>query len=222
MCSIANVCVIAAGPSAPPSDVTADGMSTSITVQWGTVPCADQNGPITGYSVRYGVMGSGSSQTETVSGASVTEVTLSSLLKYTNYSVQVAAVNSADTGVFSESVLQLTNYRSKADHCIIHDPCCVYIVPLVPSDVTAVQDGPISIRVSWTPSSDATGYMIHYTSSRGDSGSEDVSGGHSDSHTLTGLVKEDTYTISITATSHTLSSSPITVEVTLSEEDPLI
>ena len=91
------------------------------------------------------------------------------------------------------------------------------------SDVTAVQDGPTSIRVSWTPSSsDATGYRIHYTSSRGDSGSEDVSGGHSDSYILTGLVKEDTYTISIMATSHTLSSSPITVEITLSEEDPLI
>ena len=88
--------------------------------------------------------------------------------------------------------------------------------------MTAVQDGPTSIRVSWTPSSDATGYRIRYTSSRGDSGSEDVSGGHSDSHTLTGLVKEDTYTISVTATFHTLSSSAITVEVTLSEEDPLI
>ena len=104
---------------------------------------------------------------------------------------------------------------------IIHDSL-LCVVPLVPSDVTAVQDGPTSIRVSWTPSSDATGYMIHYTSSRGDSGSEDVSGGHSDSHTLTGLVKEDTYTISIMATSHTLFSSPITVEITLSEEDPLI
>ena len=88
--------------------------------------------------------------------------------------------------------------------------------------MTAVQDSPTSIRVSWTPSSDATGYMIHYTSSRGDSGSEDVSGGHSDSHTLTGLVKEDTYNISIMATSHTLSSSPITVEITLSKEDHLI
>ena len=88
--------------------------------------------------------------------------------------------------------------------------------------MTAVQDGPTSIRVSWTPSSGATGYMIHYTSSRGDSGSEDVSGGHSDSHTLTGLVKEDTYTISIMATSQVFSSSAITVEITLSEEDPLI
>ena len=92
----------------------------------------------------------------------------------------------------------------------------------IASPPTAVQDGPTSIRVSWTPSSDATGYMIHYTSSRGDSGSEDVSRGHSDSYTLTGLVKEDTYTISIRATSQVFSSSPITVEVTLSEEDPLI
>ena len=91
--------VILAAPSAPPSSVRVTGVTSStISVQWGMVPCIHQNGPITGYSVRYGVMGSGSSQTETVSGASVTEITLSSLLKYTNYSVQVAAVNSADTG----------------------------------------------------------------------------------------------------------------------------
>ena len=47
--------------------------------------------------------------------SSRSQITLSSLLKYTNYSVRVAAVNSADTGVFSEPVLQLTNDRSKAD-----------------------------------------------------------------------------------------------------------
>ena len=75
---------IPAAPSAPPSSVRVTGVTSStITVQWGMVPCIHQNGPITGYSVRYGVMGSGSSQTETVSGASVAEVTLSSLLKYT-------------------------------------------------------------------------------------------------------------------------------------------
>ena len=108
---------ILAAPSAPPSSVrVTDVTSSTITVQWGMVPCIHQNGPIIGYSVRYGVMGSGSSQTVTVSGASVTKVTLSSLLKYTNYSVRVAAVNSADTGVFAEPVLQVTNDRSKADH----------------------------------------------------------------------------------------------------------
>ena len=90
-----------------------------------------------------------------------------------------------------------------------------------PSDVTAVQDGPTSIRVSWTPSSDATGYMIHYTSSRGHSGSEDVSGGHSDSHTLTGLVKEDTYTISIMATSQVFSSSAILILFSLFTQSQL-
>ena len=83
-----------------------------------------------------------------------------------------------------------------------------------PTGVTAVQHGLSSIIVTWTASSDATGYRISYTSSGGDSGSADVSG---DSHTLTGLVRETTYTISITATSQSLSSSSVTVEVTLSE-----
>ena len=78
----------------------------------------------------------------------------------------------------------------------------------------AVQDGLTSIIVTWTASSDATGYRISYNSSGGDSGNADVSG---DNHILTGLVREDNYTISITASIQTLSSSPVTVEVTLSE-----
>ena len=83
-----------------------------------------------------------------------------------------------------------------------------------PTGVTAVQHDLTSIIVTWTASSDATGYRISYTSSGGDSGSADVSG---DSHTLTGLVRETTYTISIITTSQGFSSSPVTVEVTLSE-----
>ena len=63
----------------------------------------------------------------------------------------------------------------------------------------AVEDGLTSIIVTWTASSDVTGYKISYNSSGGDSSSADVSG---DNHTLTGLVREDTYTISIIATFH--------------------
>ena len=92
-------------------------------------------------------------------------------------------------------------------------------VPVPPTGVTAVQHGLTSIIVTWTASSDATGYRISYTSSGRDSGSADVSG---DSHTLTSLVRETTYTISITAISQSLFSSPVTVEVTLSEADPSI
>ena len=68
-----------------------------------------------------------------------------------------------------------------------------------PTDVTAVQDGPTSIRVTWTPPSPlggVTGYRIFYTggSSNGDVG---VDGGSTTSFTLTGLSNGETYTISI-------------------------
>ena len=68
-----------------------------------------------------------------------------------------------------------------------------------PSDVTAVQDGPTSIRVSWTPSSDATGYRITYTRAGGSSDS--VAVGDTNTHTLMGLTNGETYTISIVGTS---------------------
>ena len=74
-----------------------------------------------------------------------------------------------------------------------------------PSDVMAVQTGPTSITVSWTPPDplgDITGYIISYTSD-----SVTVSGGSTDMETLTGLQNGDTYTISIVATSGTGLSS---------------
>ena len=66
--------------------------------------CIHRNGDITGYSVQYGVVGSGSTQTMSVSGASVTEATISSLMSSTTYSIQVAVVNSAGRGVYSDAV----------------------------------------------------------------------------------------------------------------------
>ena len=98
----------AAGPSAPPSGVTADGMSTSITVHWGTVPCAHQNGPITVYSVRYGEMGSESTQNKSVTG---NEEVISGLKTSTNYTVEVAAENSVGRGDYSEPIIVTTDSK---------------------------------------------------------------------------------------------------------------
>ena len=97
-------------PSVPPSSVRVSvENSTAISVQWGPVEaCADQNGPITGYSVRYGVMGSGSTQTKTVSGASETGTMISDLIPSTTYVVQVAAMNGNGTGVYSSNESALT------------------------------------------------------------------------------------------------------------------
>ncbi|CAI7996884.1 hypothetical protein GBAR_LOCUS1983 [Geodia barretti] len=67
--------------------------STSITVQWGSVPCIHQNGDITGYSVQYGVMESGITETVTVNGASTTQTTISGSHVIHYLHIRVAAVN---------------------------------------------------------------------------------------------------------------------------------
>ena len=82
----------------------------------------------------------------------------------------------------------------------------------------AVQEGPTSVRVSWSPPSplgDTTGYRITY--SGGSSGSEDVSDGSTSIHTLTGLENGASYTISIVGTSQHLPSDVVDVDIGLGE-----
>ena len=79
----------------------------------------------------------------------------------------------------------------------------------------AVQTGPTSIRVTWTPPSplgDTTGYRIFDTRGGGSSGSVDVDGGNTNSHTLMGLTNGETYIISIVGTaSPGIPSVPVEV-----------
>ena len=119
-------CVLfSAAPSGPPTSVYATSTSSSITVQWGIVECIHRNGDITGYSVQYGVVGSGSTQTMNISPeASVTEATISSVMSSTNYSIQVAAVNSAGIGVYSD-LLPVYTESEYPDHCILCT--CMYM-----------------------------------------------------------------------------------------------
>ena len=93
-------------PSAPPNSVSASGdTSSSITVQWGPVYCINRNGDITGYSVRYGVEGSGSTQTMNVSGGATGGATISGLDSDTTYFIEVAGENSAGIGVYSDPLV---------------------------------------------------------------------------------------------------------------------
>ena len=94
-------------PSAPPSSVTLSVSSvTSITVQWGSVECRHRNGEISGYIVRYGEEGSseGVRSVQMMPGDSIGGMTtISGLDKERSYTVEVAAVNSAGTGEYSDS-----------------------------------------------------------------------------------------------------------------------
>ena len=82
--------------------------SSSITVQWGAVNCSHRNGDITGYSVRYGVQESGSTQTVSVSGGGAMQTTISGLTASTQYSIEVSAVNDAGTGDYSPVIMKET------------------------------------------------------------------------------------------------------------------
>ena len=99
-------------PSAAPTSVGVPEehvTSSSITIQWWVVDCIDRNGDITGYSVQYGVQGSGSTQTRDVSGGGSTNIVISGLTSSTNYTVEVAAVNSVGTGVYSDPYIVQTD-----------------------------------------------------------------------------------------------------------------
>ena len=84
--------------------------------------CNHRNGNITGYSVRYRVQGYESTQIVSVSGGSTTHATIPGLTPNTSYVIDIAAVNSAGIGVYSdpltveilatsESIVNLSTYR---------------------------------------------------------------------------------------------------------------
>ena len=71
-------------------------------MQWGTVPCPDQRGPITGYRLRY----SNETSIATIEGNKQNDRqhVLAGLTPFTSYSVQVAAVNAGGTGPYSTAL----------------------------------------------------------------------------------------------------------------------
>ena len=73
--------------------------------------CIDSNGVITGYSVQYEVVESGTSGTMNVTDGSTLQLLIEDLNSSTNYSIAVAAVNSAGTGDYSDPYLITTDSK---------------------------------------------------------------------------------------------------------------
>ena len=86
-------------PTGPPTAISAISSSTSITVQWQEVECVLRNGDITSYTIQYSEVESG-----TIQIADVTDrlITISELTASTTYTYQLAAINSAGIGVYSD------------------------------------------------------------------------------------------------------------------------
>ena len=92
--------LLSPAPSAPPGSVTlSNETSSSIVIQWSAVECIHRNGDITGYSVRYG--SNDITSILNISKGDSTKITLSELEPSSNYSIEVAAINSAGIGPYS-------------------------------------------------------------------------------------------------------------------------
>ena len=101
------------GPNAPPVNVQGHNTSsTSILVDWDTVPVADQNGIILSYTVTYTALPGGISRTAIVS-PQTTHVTLRGLEEYTNYSILVFASTVKGDGNASDPIIITTDEDSK-------------------------------------------------------------------------------------------------------------
>ena len=76
--------------------------------------CIHQNGDITGYSVRYAVQGSETWEIKNVSGGVATDVDITGLANNITYSFEVAAVNSAGIGVYSNPITSKDDHKGKS------------------------------------------------------------------------------------------------------------
>ena len=110
MCYKGILKIISPAPTAAPKVSWTFATSYSITLQWETVPCEHRNGDIMGYSIKYGVM---AKTVMSITGADVTEATIFNLMLSTNYSIQIAAVNNAGTGVLSNATFIKTVEQSR-------------------------------------------------------------------------------------------------------------
>ena len=211
-------------PSAPPSSVTVTGVTSStISVQWGSVPCIHQNGDITGYSVQYEVMGSGNRETMSVPGAGTTQTTISGLTPSTTYSIQVAAVNNQLIGQYSivesaltEGIMFCISFLS------LHKLLLPFSVaaPVLTADSTTAT----SISILWTSGgSEGISYEVEWQRditvgcSDDDKGSIIITNG-STSYTISGLEEDSRYTITVTA-ANTAGDSEMSNSVTAMTEE---
>ena len=215
-----NLSIFPAPSAAPTSVRVSEVTSSSITVQWGAVDCIHRNGNITGYSVRYGVQGSGSTQTMSVSGGSVTEATISRRTPFTAYSIEVAAVNILGTGSYS-AVLQMQGislyngsmHPPPTMACITCPLMCIHsifithhshavVVPVLSVNSTIAT----SIFLSWTSAVPVVDSyeVVWQRDTTGECSDEDKNSttvtNDSTSHDIMGLEEDSSYTITVTVT----------------------
>ena len=142
--------------------------SRSLSVLWGTVPCPHQGGPITGYRLRYVYSNGSDSYTVNLAGECNTQYNLTGLTPFTNYSVQVAAVNDRGTGPYSTPLivetlqdggLRLFVYVTIIS--LIHLLHVCYTVPGPVFSLSVISEG-VLLNILWSHPTEPNGVITTY------------------------------------------------------------
>ena len=104
---------------------------------------------------------------------------------------------------------------------VVYPQCFLLVVASVPTDMKTVQDGLTNVHVSWrppTPLGYTTGYTVMYSNGN-NTESVEINNESTDNYLQTGLVPENSYNISLIATSQHLTSNIITKHIKLGEHN---
>ena len=103
--------------------------SSGIAVSWREPNCIDINdNGVTGYQIRYGVLSETQrSTTPTITSGTVFTISASNLQVFTDYSIQVAAVNDRGVGTFSQPKIGVIT-GGKNLHFKFHDRLVIIFV----------------------------------------------------------------------------------------------
>ena len=88
---------------------------------WGNISCTELNSDLLGYTIRYNSDGEGDDWNTIDVAGSTNTYNITGLTPYTNYSIQVAAMNMlGDLGPYSETIIVQTLEDSKSMQTLVH------------------------------------------------------------------------------------------------------
>ena len=188
--SVSSGVVTPAGFAAAPTGLGATAGNAQVALAW-AAPASNGGAAISDYAVQYSSDNGTSWTTFAHAASAATSITVTGLTNGTAYIFQVAAVNSAGTGKYSQASSPVV-------------PVAPVVAPDAPTGVTGTR-GDTSVALSWTaPASNGgaaiTSYRVIYSSNNGSTWSSAISTGSAGTtFTVTGLTNGAAYIFQVAA-----------------------
>jgi len=129
----------------------------SLMVSWQPPPEIGQNGPLTGYVIKYN--GGSSGMVTVFSG---TTRLISDLVPFVQYSVRVAAMSNNGSGPFSDVVEQTSGQDGKLNCKLYIFTFYTFPVPSAPRSLTVISVTDTTVTLSWSPPDPTNGVITLY------------------------------------------------------------